>query len=97
MISNNVPIRKCIVCAGREPKEKLLMVVRPPLGSENSDLSLMSGNSKKSGRGYYICKRLECIKKARKSKRLERLFSKVKNVDFENLYNSMEMAVTEDE
>ena len=42
-------------------------MVRDPEGNISLDFT-----GKKSGRGAYICRSLACLKKARKSKRLER-------------------------
>ena len=52
-----------------EPFEKntLLRVVREPDGNIELDFS-----GKKSGRGAYICKRVECFRKARKTGRFEK-------------------------
>ena len=66
MQKNKMPERMCIGC--REQKEKLLLcrVVRDKEGSVSLDLT-----GKKPGRGAYICKKLDCFKKARQKKRLE--------------------------
>jgi predicted RNA-binding protein YlxR (DUF448 family) len=62
-----IPERKCIGCGESKPKTTLLRVVRSPEGTISLDFT-----GKKSGRGAYICKKSACLKKARKSKRLER-------------------------
>lgn len=62
-----IPERKCIGCGESKPKSTLLRVVRSPDGTISLDFT-----GKKSGRGAYICKKSACLKKARKSKRLER-------------------------
>lgn len=62
-----IPERKCIGCGESKPKTTLLRVVRSPEGTISLDFT-----GKKSGRGAYICKKSVCLKKARKSKRLER-------------------------
>ncbi len=69
MIKKKIPIRKCLGCG--EPKEKkaLIRVVRSPEGELSVDLT-----GKKSGRGAYICPNPECLRLARKAKRLERAF-----------------------
>ena len=53
------------------PKEKndLLRIVKSKEGEISVDLT-----GKKNGRGAYICKDEECLKKLQKSKRLERVF-----------------------
>jgi uncharacterized protein len=62
-----IPERKCTGCGESKPKNTLLRVVRSPEGIISLDFT-----GKKSGRGAYICKKSACLKKARKSKRLER-------------------------
>ncbi len=60
------PVRRCTGCGEHFSKNELIRVVRTPEGEVVLDLS-----GKKSGRGAYICKSAQCLKKARKSKRLE--------------------------
>ncbi len=69
MVKKKIPVRQCLGCG--EPKEKkaLIRVVRSPEGELSVDLT-----GKKSGRGAYICPSVECFKKARKAKRLEKAF-----------------------
>ena len=50
-------------------KKELMRVLRT---TENELVLDMTG--KKNGRGAYLCKSMECLKKARKSKGLERSF-----------------------
>ena len=63
------PIRRCAGCAEHFPKNELIRVVRTPEGEIVLDLV-----GKRSGRGIYVCKRLECFKKARKARRFESSF-----------------------
>lgn len=60
------PERRCAGCGEHFPKKELIRVVRTPDG--NIELDLVG---KKSGRGVYVCRRLECFKKARKARRFE--------------------------
>ena len=61
-----IPMRQCLGCNQHIPKQQLLRVVRSPEGEVSLDFT-----GKKSGRGAYICKNLTCLKKVRKSRRLE--------------------------
>ena len=61
-----VPVRRCVGCGEHMPKGELVRVLRTPEGEVILDLT-----GKKSGRGAYICKKAACLKKARKSKRIE--------------------------
>ncbi len=67
MQEKKVPERKCLGCGRPFPKKTLLRVVRSPEGAIAFDVT-----GKMSGRGAYVCKKLTCLKKARKVKRLER-------------------------
>lgn len=69
MQQKKVPMRKCIGCNESKTKKELVRFVRSPEGDISLDLI-----GKKSGRGAYICPDTECLKKARKSRRLERIF-----------------------
>jgi len=61
-----LPMRRCTGCGEHFPKNTLIRVLRTPEGETVLDLT-----GKRSGRGAYICKSRECLKKARKSRRLE--------------------------
>ena len=93
MISKKVSIRKCIVCSERKPKKEFLMIVRPAKSEKCTELNVMSGEDKKSGRGYYICKDASCIARAKKTHRIERLLSKKYNFEPERIYELLEKAV----
>ena len=60
------PMRRCTGCGERFPKKELIRIVRTPDGE-----ILLDEVGKKSGRGAYICKKVSCLKSARKAKRLE--------------------------
>ena len=62
-----VPLRKCVGCMQSFEKKELIRVVRSPEGEVSLDFS-----GKKSGRGAYVCRNSSCLKKAIKSKRIER-------------------------
>ena len=62
-----IPERQCLGCNEHKPKSELLRVVRAPDGSISLDFK-----GKASGRGAYICHDIECLKKARKAKSLDR-------------------------
>ena len=97
LISNKKPIRKCIACSKRGTKDEFLMMVRPPKTADEKSVEVCEGVSKKAGRGYYICKDLECIKRAKKTHRIERMISKGFVCDAEAIYSRLEKAVRENE
>ena len=53
-----------------KPKKELIRVVRSPEGVISLDTT-----GKKSGRGAYVCPNAECLRLARKSRKLEKSFS----------------------
>ena len=63
-----IPMRQCLGCNEHKPKLELLRVVRPP--EEGAAVSLDT-TGRKSGRGAYICRDVKCLRKARKSRRIE--------------------------
>ena len=67
--TKKIPMRMCIACREMKPKKELIRVVRSPEGEIALDF-----NGKKPGRGAYVCPDAECLKKARKSRALERAF-----------------------
>ena len=62
-----IPVRRCLGCMESFPKKELIRVVRQPDGTVSLDF-----RGKVSGRGAYVCRRVECLKKAEKAKRLSR-------------------------
>ena len=68
--SKHIPERQCCGCGQMFPKKELVRVVRAADGRVSLDLT-----GKKSGRGAYICRNLECCRKARKTRRIERTLS----------------------
>ncbi|MCL2105662.1 MAG: YlxR family protein [Oscillospiraceae bacterium] len=64
------PMRKCVGCNEMKPKRELIRAVKSPEGGVSLDLG-----GKAPGRGAYVCPNVECLKKARKARRLERAFS----------------------
>lgn len=69
MQQKKIPLRKCTGCGESKPKKELVRVVKTPEGTVCLDLS-----GKMNGRGAYICKNPECLRKAKKQKRFERAF-----------------------
>lgn len=65
-----IPMRMCLGCNEMKPKKELIRVVKTP-----EDEILLDTTGKKSGRGAYVCPDPECLRLARKSRRLEKSFS----------------------
>ena len=64
-----IPQRQCVGCRTMRDNRDLLRIVKAPDGTISLDTT-----GKKSGRGAYVCHDPECLKKARKSRALERTF-----------------------
>jgi len=60
--------RQCMGCNARKEKIELLRIVREPSGKISLDCS-----GKINGRGTYICRDAECLKRSKKSRRMERM------------------------
>ena len=56
-------------CNEKKDKSNLLRIVKSSDGNINID-----NTGKLNGRGAYICKNIDCLEKAMKSKRLEKSF-----------------------
>ncbi len=89
MQKKKIPMRKCTGCGEMKPKKELVRVVRSPEGEISLDLT-----GKKNGRGAYVCRDVQCLKKARKSKRIERAFECAIP---DEVYGRMEQEMTESE
>ena len=68
--TKKIPQRQCVGCRTMKDKKELIRVVKTPEGE-----IVLDTTGKKSGRGAYLCPDIECMKKARKSRALERAFS----------------------
>jgi len=62
-----MPMRQCLGCREMKPKASLVRVVRSPEGEVSVDL-----RGKLPGRGAYVCRDAACLKKAIKTRALER-------------------------
>lgn len=69
MQTKKIPMRMCTGCGEHFPKKELVRVVHTPEGDVALDLT-----GRLAGRGAYICRSAECLRKAQKAKRLERAF-----------------------
>ena len=81
-----IPQRKCIVCQDRDSKKELMRIVKNKEGEIFLDPS-----DRANGRGAYICKDAECLKKAIKTKALNRAFKvEVSDEVYEKLLTELE-------
>lgn len=70
MQNKKVPLRKCTGCGEMKLKKELVRVVKTPEGEISLDPT-----GKMNGRGAYLCKDPQCLRKAQKSKRIEKALS----------------------
>ncbi len=66
-MEKKIPQRQCMGCRERKAKRELIRVVRRTDGTVGLDFS-----GKVNGRGAYLCPNPECLKKAQRSRALER-------------------------
>lgn len=69
MAVKKIPMRMCTGCREMHPKAELIRVVKTPDGEIKLDIA-----GRANGRGAYLCKKPECLKRAEKSNALARAF-----------------------
>ena len=85
MKPKKIPERMCLGCGEMKPKKELIRAIKSPEGEISIDLT-----GKKSGRGAYICRSLECFEKARKARRFEKSFScRIDDSVYEEMANEL--------
>ena len=86
-MQKKIPQRQCMGCRERKEKRQMIRVVRTPEGAVNLDFS-----GKMNGRGAYICPDPDCLKKALRSKALDRsLEVTIPEEVYERLQKEMEV------
>ena len=81
-VNKKIPMRKCVGCGEMKPKKELMRILKTEIGEFVVDAA-----GKKNGRGAYLCRSVECFRKAVKSKGLERSF---KQEIPQDVYDSLE-------
>ena len=66
-MQRKIPQRQCMGCRERKDKRDMIRVVRTTEG-----VAVLDFSGKVNGRGAYVCPDAECLRKARKSRSLER-------------------------
>lgn len=84
-----IPMRQCLGCNEHKPKAELLRVVRSPEEEISLDFT-----GKKAGRGAYICRDIKCLRRARKSLRIDRTLGLTVA---EEVYDAMESELLSNE
>lgn len=68
-MNKKIPLRQCVGCMEMKEKKSMMRVLKTPEGD-----IVLDTTGKKNGRGAYLCKSMDCLKKAQKNKGLERSF-----------------------
>ena len=68
MGTKKIPMRMCTGCREMKPKRDLIRIVRTPEGEIRLDTGRLGG------RGAYLCRDPECLKKAKKTGELSKAF-----------------------
>ena len=84
-----IPMRQCVGCQIMNNKKDMMRVLKTA-----DEGIILDTTGKKNGRGAYICPNADCLKKARKAKRIDRAFE-VTIPD--EIYNGMEEEISADE
>ena len=99
MRKKRIPMRMCTGCGEMKPKMELVRVVKAPDVKDEAGEVVAPGEisldltGRKPGRGAYLCRNAECLRAARKARRLERAFScRIPDA----VYDAMEEEMTQD-
>ena len=86
MSMKKVPLRQCIGCQEMKSKKEMIRVIKTA-----EDEIMLDATGRKNGRGAYLCPSMECLKKAVKSRGLERSFKMaIPKEVYESLKKEME-------
>ena len=86
MQQRKIPMRQCVGCREMKPKKELIRAVKSPEGNISLDF-----RGKAPGRGAYVCPDPACLKRAIKSKALERAFeTQIPQEIYDGLMRAME-------
>ena len=81
-----IPMRQCIGCGEKKCKRDMIRILRTTEGE-----IVLDATGRKNGRGAYLCGSTECLKKAEKSRGLERSLKTVIPADvYESLKKEIE-------
>ena len=68
-MNRKVPMRQCVGCSEMKSKKEMMRILKTAEGDIVLDIT-----GKRNGRGAYLCKSDDCLKKARKNRGIERSF-----------------------
>ena len=85
ILVKKMPQRTCMGCNVKKDKKDFIRIVKNSKNEINIDKT-----GKQEGRGAYICNNIDCLEKAIKSKRLEKVFKMKIN---EEIYNNLKTVI----
>lgn len=87
--TKKIPLRQCIGCGEMKNKREMIRILKT-----ESEGIVLDATGRKNGRGAYVCPDGECLKKAIKSRGLDRSFKMtVPREVYETLEKEMERLV----
>ena len=90
-MTKKVPMRQCVGCGEMKSKKEMMRILKTAEGDIVLDVT-----GKKNGRGAYLCKSADCLKKAGKNRGMERSFKmSIPSEVYDNL--EKEFAISEEE
>ncbi|MBQ6393427.1 MAG: YlxR family protein [Eubacterium sp.] len=86
-MGRKIPLRQCVGCREMKTKRDMIRVIKTP-----EDEICLDRSGKKNGRGAYLCFNPDCLRKAIRSKALERsLKITIPDEIYEGLEEEMEI------
>ena len=87
--TKKIPLRQCIGCGETKSKKEMIRILKT-----ESEGIILDATGRKNGRGAYICPSAECLRKAVKTRGLDRSFkTQVPAQVYETLEKEMEQLV----
>ncbi len=89
MSTKKIPLRQCIGCGETKSKKEMIRILK----TESGEI-ILDATGRKNGRGAYICPSADCLKKAVKTRGLDRSFKmQIPAQVYETLEKEMEQLV----
>jgi predicted RNA-binding protein YlxR (DUF448 family) len=87
--TKKIPLRQCIGCGETKSKKEMIRILKT-----ESEGIILDATGRKNGRGAYICPSADCLRKAVKTRGLDRSFkTQVPAQVYETLEKEMEQLV----
>ncbi|MDO5297534.1 MAG: YlxR family protein [bacterium] len=70
-MASAIPQRKCVVCRQMYPRSQLVRLAAPIRGGR----IIPNPQGKTGGKGYYICRNMNCVSKLRTDRKMRKVFA----------------------